>query len=691
MGLTGICKNEVAAPSAGRIRSLSALSVLGFLLFWQCRVTGQFSVLGMVVLAGFVGLCLSYGVLFAQLTKSLLKLPVSSAWLFLTGYLSFNFLLFVLTLALPWGMTAKIIVLIVVVSLGIGLCRRRGGSSLHVTDDWLSLSALWVMGIASSIWCNDIQLPRDLENGETVFRVWQDVFIHLRHISAFANVHGAASIGDIFLSGHSAPIYHYASYLSAAAVSNLAGMSAIDVYASFMLPLGLMLLGFAAFALIDVLFGRAAAVVAVVAALAIPDGYLQGSGNRYLSAHFLGQVNLGMLYGVACISVAWVFMLQGCRQARLGAVLVAYGFLGVCLFYKAHVFIANAYLLLVFPCLLFAGLKTWQRLLMAALFTAVFVSVVNASQVIGRVPVLRLDGSGLQTYVAHLLDDFDPGMWRSFWTDAFKPGGYSKALQGTAALAMLLLGTFGVWLPTFVTVWLVAWRRLDRVVLALPLLVLVNYVVMALGLAMDSRGVGTADELLNRPLVWAYFVISVWTAGAAWHLAAKRWSYLAVNGPAALSALSVAALMTMWLYTPNLQTFPMRDGFGSYAEFNAYPSCWVRAANYIRLHAAPDEVAHDASNDARLMVMGMAERQRYAGAVFKSKPPAETKARLDNVAKWLQMSDPHQIALFAQALPVHWLLVHPDTALNWPEAMHEHMVFACNGYRVLQLVGSQPR
>ena len=48
--------------------------------------------------------------------------------------------------------------------------------------------------------------------------------------------------------------------------------------------------------------------------------------------------------------------------------------------------------------------------------------------------------------------------------------------------------------------------------------VVFNYLVMAMGLALDTRGVGTRDELLNRPLVWAYFVLAAWTAGGAYHL-----------------------------------------------------------------------------------------------------------------------------------------------------------------------------
>ena len=40
------------------------------------------------------------------------------------------------------------------------------------------------------------------------------------------------------------------------------------------------------------------------------------------------------------------------------------------------------------------------------------------------------------------------------------------------------------------------------------------YLIMSLGLAYDKNQVGTPDELLHRPFVWAYFVVCSWVAGA---------------------------------------------------------------------------------------------------------------------------------------------------------------------------------
>ncbi len=63
-----------------------------------------------------------------------------------------------------------------------------------------------------------------------------------------------------------------------------------------------------------------------------------------------------------------------------------------------------------------------------------------------------------------------------------------------------------------------------------PVLVTATYLIMALGLALDDRTAHMPDELLHRPLVWAYFAVAAWTLGCSYEVVLK--SRLARPGPA---------------------------------------------------------------------------------------------------------------------------------------------------------------
>lgn len=152
-----------------------------------------------------------------------------------------------------------------------------------------ALVAIVLAGIGATIWCGDAQTPVRLQDSAVIFRVWPDTFIHAREISVFAQAHGISTIQDIKLAGGSAPIYHFASYLSPAAISVLSGASAMEVYASLQLPVGIVLTGLAAYCLAASMFGCWAGVAGVVALVLFPDAFHQGFGNRYLSYNFLAR------------------------------------------------------------------------------------------------------------------------------------------------------------------------------------------------------------------------------------------------------------------------------------------------------------------------------------------------------------------------------------------------------------------
>jgi len=674
-----------APSSAVRIVRTDAPSIsiiLFFLCFWHWRITGSLSVQALAALGLFVALCLAYGRFFVMASSRLFSPSLGLPYQVLTGYFVFNSLLFVLALSSPFGMAVNLVVLSLIGGAGYFI-KQKSPAVLKAPSGsrMAALAAILIAGIGATIWCGDAQTPIQLQDSNVLFRVWPDTFIHAREISVFAQAHGISTIQDIKLAGSTAPIYHFASYLSPSAISAMSGASAMDVYASFHLPFGILLTGLAAYCLMSLMFGSWAGVAGAVALILLPDGYHQGFGTRYLSYNFLAQVNLGLLYGIACAALAWIFVIQGCRKGKIGLIVLGYAFLAVCLFYKAHIFVANSYLLMMFPILFFQPLRTRWRILITIAATALFVTIVMVSQTNPRVPVLRLDGSGIGRYIVVLLWDYEEGILKTFFKRVFIEETHGKPLQLLYAIGMLLLSTFGLWVLALPATLVRARNKIEPLFLWFPVLVVANYIVMGIGLAVDSRGVGTPDELLNRPLVWAYFVVATWTAAAAYYMLIGTEAPRGKVVKGALLAGVLAAIGITVYQAPNLQTFPERHTRSNFEKW-AVPSCLVQSAHYLRKHSASSDIVQDSTNDPDFMFTALSERQLYVGKVSFGGENAVQMARLEEMKKFKNIQDVSSLQQFASVSGIRWYLLAPGAAVSWPAEFVQRPEFSCGAYRL---------
>lgn len=670
------------SESVPLVRSLSLLTVAITLTAWHFRVSGGLSLSAVAVYFAFVFLCFAYGRIFSIVTRLEVNANTGMVYELITGFFALNTLMFVLALASPLGVAANLAILALAGVVSLGWRRHVNPTAASASVELAGLAALVISGIAATIWCMDVQSSPAQSGRNLVYQVWQDVFIHVREISAFAQSHGIATIKDIKVAGAAAPIYHFASYIMPATIVNLTGLPAMDAYASFQLPFGIFLTGLAAFSLIAAIWGPWAGVAAVVAILVLPDGFQQGFGNRYLSYNFIAQVNPGMLYGVACVSIAWIFMLEGCRRGKLIIVGMAYLLLVVCLLYKAHVFVANAFLIMIYPCIFFRGIKPRTRLIVGIVFTAIFVTVIGLSQSFPRVPIIRLDGSGIGKYLPVLLLDFDQGLLKDFFTRIFHGTDYSHLVQLIAAVAMLSLCTLGVWVAAIIAMLFSVRKIATPAVLAFPVLVIANYLIMAIGLAVDTRDVGTPDELLNRPLVWAFFAVVAWTAGAGYYRIFGRGAPAATRTRVGAAILVFLALFGTAAISKNLQAFPARARFSTFEHFNAVPACLVKAARFVRDNSRPEEIMQDSLNDPRFVTTALAERQLYAGeSTFGGLSP-EHKRRLDGLEYYLLAPDMETLDRLTKSNGFTWYVLHPTSIISWPESYLKKAVFECDGYRV---------
>lgn len=673
-----------ARPRARTVDLAASGLLLFFLLIWQFRVLGTLQPVSCLISVAFVACSYALGTSIGRLTGAAVIAVGGAPTRMLIGILTFSTALFVMTLVSPFGVAANASGIAILSLLLLFVPYRKGaGAETEGGTKFPELLCIALAGVGATIWCQDIQPPMVVAGDVAVFHAWSDMFIHVREISAFAQSHGLGSLSNMKEAGAPAQAYHFASYMIPAAMSASSGMSAVDCYAAIQLPLGILVSGLGAYALIASFWGAWPGAAAVFAIVILPDAFLQGFGNRYMSFYFLSQVNLASLYGLTMAALAWAFVIDGCRKGCYSCVLLGYVLLVGCLFYKAQFFVANAFILMIYPCLFFSTLGPRVRAGVGVLFTVLFFVAIGLSQQFDGVPAMRLDGSGIGYYARAIISAYEPGSARDFFERVLLREQHSASVTAIVAALMIAMTTFGIWLFATPAVAILLRKRLSRPIGGFLFLVVGNYFIMSLGLALNTSDTGTPDELLNRPLVWAYFVVAAWTLGGFVY-------WLQINGQLQKTGVRLLAILVLTFGTigavvqaRDLQTLPAW-GRKNYADFNAVPLCLVHSVRYVRDHSSQRDVIQDSANDSDFVVSALSERQDYVVKGVFGRATRSQSRRLQELATLRSSGDGEALTRYALAHGIDWYVMRPDMALLWPASFLARSAYTCDGYFVFR-------
>jgi len=598
----------------------------------------------------------------------------------LFGYLTINTSLFALAIVSPLGIVANFSLLALLVALLLVLRRP-----MRVREPWRTpdLAVLLLALAAATLWCRDSLAPMQAKGATTLIKPWLDGFYHAVHVRIFAESHGAASIEDFRMAGVPARLYHYAAYLTPGLVRQISGLSGYTLFSGLMVPLGIFFVGLGAYVLVASFLGPWPALAAAAAVLLLPDGAQQGFHNTFMSYHWLLQISPGATFGLAMLAVGWLFVLRGCLDGKALQVLAGWIIAALSVSYKAQFFVANALLLLLAPPLFFRGIKLRWRLPWLGAAVTVYLLGVSIVQWLPGMPLIRLDGSSTGKLLAMINSFADPGSVRLFF-DRYMGLRHSLRQNVEVGAAYLLIAALGVFAPLLLGATAVLWRRFKNPLVSLPPLFVLNFLVMALGLALDNRGIATPEELPHRPFVWMYFVV-VTALGALAGLALVRSQRLhRVSRPILLSLvfglLAFPAAKAAGLQ--RISTMPS-------ASDVLVPTALLQAADYLRTHGDRRDVFQDSSFDMNYLVSALSGRRAYVERTFlRLARNEELESRVVVVTKLMQMQDEAAVRAEAQRLGIRWFLARPGQALAWPPEIVEHPAFAKDGYRVY---GFEPR
>jgi hypothetical protein len=593
----------------------------------------------------------------------------------LSGVLTGLALLYAAALALPFGLPIDA-ALIAGAVIATWIVVRKGRRSQSFSGGHPSESTVIALGLlAVTLWCRDLLQPIDTSQFSVVIPAWHDVFYQLSQIAAFSGSAGAGTIHDVQMAGSVPHPYHFASFVFPALLVSGAQVSTWTAYASFLVPVGIVLTFLAAHAIAAPVFGVWPASAGALALLLLPDAWQQGFGNPFMAYHWLQQIAPAGAYGVASAALSFLLMIEACRSRRIGLMLASYAFLFATLIFKAQIFVAIAFPLLVFPALFYVGLSIVQRLAIMSILIPIFVGVVRLSQQISSVPVMRMDGSSLAHFSHKVLKVQNKGSVEFVFSQFFAV----TSVKGFVFGIMLLFITFGI----FPFIYGYQLRRLQRtfepMVWLFPILVVATFVVMATGMAVDDRRLGMPEELLHRPLVWAYFIVVVWTMSAAYRLIFGdappdkghpfTWGvcilFLMFNVPGDYG--SRIQTMTAWK-----QDFPRLSG------------CHVRAALFIKENSLPGDIVQDTGNDPKFILTAFSSRAPFAIDAGGGRPPKGLAQRLQTLEAVRSAASKDQASALARQLGIQWWVLGPSTTVAWQTDTSRKAAFTCDDYQVFR-------
>jgi hypothetical protein len=590
----------------------------------------------------------------------------------LLGYGVVNTALLVLAWLSPLGTVANFVVLAalsVVLFLGAGKPELAPANRASV---WAVCLAL----VATTLWCQDSIRPIQHDGAQVVFKPWVDGFYHAVHVRLFAGAHGASTIEDFRLAGMPARPYHYGMYMLPAFVKQASGIPAYAAFAGVLAPVGVFFTALAAYAFFGSLGGAWAGFAAAAALLLLPDGAQQGMQNPFMSYHWLTQISPSATYGVSLLATGWLFVIQGCTQARRLQLLAGWLLAAVSAFYKLHFVIASALLLLLVPALFFCGLRVRQRVAYGGAACGLYVLGLFCVQKVPGVPLIRFDGSSVGE-VLRLIESFAlPGSLREIVArhTGVKVSWVSNLLFG---VPYVLSTIFGLILLPFAFLQVRMRRRLPALYGVFPLALALNFLIMFFGLALDFDS-STPDELSHRPLMVVYFFLVGWvgSALALWLPARRSVAVAAALGIAALSILVPAhfgqGVQKMWAM-PKIS--PVR-----------LPVEVVQVADFIRTHGSADDVFQDSQFDRIYAFAALAERRTFvAHTMTRIDFRADmVQARSNAIDHFMGIRQPKLVTATARALGFRWFILERGDRVDWPRSIADHPAAEFGPFKVYQ-------
>jgi len=195
-----------------------------------------------------------------------------------------------------------------------------------------------------------------------------------------------------------------------------------------------------------------------------------------------------------------------------------------------------------------------------------------------------------------------------------------------------------------------------------------------------------STELMHRPFVWTYWLVSSLTAGRAFSMLAGT----RLQVPTWVAPITIAGLLpvAVW-YGSGVQ----HGNWGGAAAFSSprVDRGLVECAQYIRGQLPTTAIAQDAHFDNLLVLSGLSERPSFAARpelwkvvskAFRDSAYQQQLGKLQALQQAINIADlQHSV----RETGIRWYVFHPGDSNVWPTEFRDHPAFESNGYRVYDM------
>jgi hypothetical protein len=668
-------QKQQRAPGFDTCGLLACLTISAFLTVWITLASGSFSLRSAVFLFLLPWILLRAG----GIITAAIRLPSFFALDFLLGVAAVSIVAMAWKVVVPLSLWILLMVLLIAIG---GIPRVLPARQRE------PLSALGLLGIIVSLvaatgWSQDLILPTTGVNGGIVFKPWSDFFFHATVVARGLGTETLSQVGNYEWKSFPAIFYHYASYSIAWCLAKAGALPAYATAVGFWAPLGSFLTGLASYALGRAMWNQSAGLAALMATFLIPDAGLLNVAHPTYSYFWLQHISPGGLYGVSIAGTALILIALGAREGRRAWIASGVAVAALVVFFKAQIFAAAFPLLLSFAIVAWPPRSRWNWLILGGC-VATGIALLPLADRFYVGANMRFDFAGSDWYWK-ILANMARGTRVESWYEVFRVGRAFPSHLGEA-IGLLLVNALGIFVVVAPLVWLLAvWRKTWRASEGISLAAVAILLLMTFGLSRNDTA-ENAYEFMQRPFVWAYWLVGSLAAGRLFSMVAERrpqlWTRAIVVSIIALTPLPVC-------YGSGLQRGKWLGGkvlSGLRADRGL-----LDCAHYIKSQSPTNAVAQDSHLDRFLILAGLDERPSFAARLdmwtrqskgFRESPYQEQLRKLQSLQ---QATNVPALQRSVRETGIRWYVVHPGDSNVWPAEFRDRPVFESNGYRVYDM------
>lgn len=617
-----------------------------------------------------------------ELILQISRLTAIKAWLpmaFVVGFVAISLPMIALTLIFSLSALAAFVICALSV-LSISILNSKTiatRSSIEWTDTTIALVLAITIGLLAKI---PVSSPATLLN-MGVLPIWNDYFIHGVTIASFGSPFATGF--DMELVGESRNFYHYGPFMIPAAFQTVSGMTGLALSTSLLLPLGLLIAAFGAYAFAVELGGRLGALLVLTAIICFPafSVFIQSGWFDFYWLLFIAP-GTGYAIGVSavvCASTA-TYLKKNDNYVLCFTILLLFSINLI----RAHMFllVAPAIVSVIF----FHRWPANIRLMLWGLIIVIPISLL-AFHFSAHLHAQWIEFANPHNYLNNALQ------WSPIYGQQIKLFEY-PILTIIAQSLIVLVAVLGVYFVLYPLVLRLTVRQFGfNAIDVLPLLMLISFIGLMLFAPIASNGDLTEYKHRHFPLL--YVIIAIYTITYTATLAtknianinkAKKWMYVLVT------FVFSATILLNWSSNParpNIQAMPWAEGLHN----QPITPGLQESAQYMQTHAKSGDVfAMDAASIGATLSAPIVEVISLSSIpAFISRPELKkmrsqcireiiTK-RLNLIQELSLLDNWPEAQGFLQTNGIRWFLVPAGKNPKWDSSL-KFSVFLSNGMAV---------